>query len=217
MRTKTLATVVLVLLALLLAAGPVLAAPGPLTGRIIVLDPGHGGDQAGANYFGIREADVNLAIALKVQAKLANAGATVVMTRATDILLAPPGTDPARELQARVDVARTADADIFVSIHANAHPTKPETAGAITFYASGRPTGLAAAIQEALTLETGAVDKGVRPANFYVLRNSDIPAVLVETGFLSNRDEAARLADDGYQNDVANGICKGIMRYFLSR
>ncbi len=216
MRTKIL-PLVLLLLALLLVSAPALAAEGLLAGRIIVLDPGHGGDQAGADYFGIREADVNLAVGLMLQAKLAFAGATVVMTRSTDTLLAPPATKPADELQKRVDVARAANADIFVSIHANAHPTKPETAGIITFHASGRPTELAVAIHEALVFETGAVDKGVRPANFYVLRNSDIPAVLVETGFLSNRDEAARLADEGYRNEIANGIFKGIMRYFLSR
>ncbi|HWQ62530.1 MAG TPA: N-acetylmuramoyl-L-alanine amidase, partial [Negativicutes bacterium] len=139
-----------------------------------------------------------------------------VMTRATDRLLAAPGVKTADELRARVDVAGAANADIFVSIHANAHPTKPETAGAITFRYPGCSYDLAATVQEALVEETGAVDKGVRNANFYVLRHSAIPAVLVETGFLSNRAEAARLADKGYQNDVANGLFKGIVRYFLS-
>ncbi len=61
------------------------------------------------------------------------------------------------------------------------------------------------------------VDKGVRPANFYVLRNSDIPAALIEMGFLTNAAEAARLADGSYQNQVAEGICKGLLGYFLSR
>ncbi len=207
----------LLVLLILLCSLPAAAQPGPLTGKTVVLDPGHGGNQAGAFHHGVREADVNLAIGLELKARLTAAGATVVMTRATDDLAAAPGVAPAAELQARVDIARAADADIFVSLHANAHPTKPETAGAITFYAPGRPNDLAATVLETLVLETGAVNKGVRPANFYVLRNSDIPAVLVEVGFLTNRDEAARLADRAYQQEIAAGICKGIMRYFLAR
>lgn len=195
---------------------PAAAAPAPLIGRTVVLDPGHGGAQAGAFYFGIREADINLAVGLKLRDKLAAAGATVVMTRAADQLAAPPRPSPAAELQVRVDIAKAADADIFVSLHANAHD-KPETHGAITFYYPGRPTDLARAIQEALVLETGAVNKGVRPANFYVLRHSDIPAVLVEVGFMTNQAECARLADPVYQDEAASGIFKGIIRYFLAR
>ncbi len=192
------------------------AQSGLLAGRTIVLDPGHGGEQAGACYFGVREADVNLAIGRELAARLTAAGANVVMTRTTDELVACAGTDPADELQARVDIAQAAGADIFVSLHANAHPAKPETAGVITFRAPGRSTALAAAIQEAVVEETGAVDKGVRTANFYVLRHSDRPAVLVEAGFLSNRVEAARLNTPAYQKEVASGIYKGIVRYFLA-
>jgi N-acetylmuramoyl-L-alanine amidase len=217
MRVKPGPTAILLFMLILLCSLPATAQPGPLTGKIVALDPGHGGDQAGAFHHGVREADVNLAIGLELKSRLTAAGATVVMTRATNELAAPPGVTPAAELQARVDIAKAADADIFVSLHANAHPTKPETAGAITFYAPGRPNDLAATVLEALVLETGAVNKGVRPANFYVLRNSDIPAVLVEVGFLTNREEAARLADSAYQQEIAAGICKGIMRYFLAR
>ncbi len=192
------------------------AQSGLLAGRTIVLDPGHGGPQAGAFYFGVREADVNLAIARALEARLTAAGATVVMTRNSDVLVACSGDDHAAELQARVDIAQAAGADIFVSLHANAHPTKPETAGAITFRAPGCSTALAATVQEALVEETGAIDKGVRIANFYVLRHSDSPAVLVEVGFLSNRAEAARLNTPAYQQEAAYGIYKGIVRYFLS-
>jgi len=216
-RRRYLPRVIIPLLALLLAAAPVFAAGSSLlAGRTVVLDPGHGGDQDGACYFGVREAAANLAIALKLRAHLAAAGATVVLTRATDTLLAPPGADTADELQLRVDVARAAAADIFVSIHANAHPTKPETAGVITFRAPGRSYGLASAVQDAVIEETDAVDTGVRTAGFHVLRHSAVPACLVETGFLSNREEAARLASAPYQEKVAYGIYKGIVRYFLS-
>lgn len=216
MRIKSTPLVTLLFLFLVLFLPSAAAQSSLLAGRTIVLDPGHGGEQAGACYFGVREADVNLAIALKLKARLTAAGATVVMTRATDTLLACPGDDPDDDLQARVDIARATGANIFVSIHANAHPTKPETAGAITFRAPGSATALAATVQEALVEETGAVDKGVRTASFYVLRNSDMPAVLVEVGFLSNRDEAAKLASAAYQEEAAYGLYKGIVRYFLS-
>jgi N-acetylmuramoyl-L-alanine amidase len=191
-------------------------AQGPLSGKIIVLDPGHGGTNDGAVANGVREADVNLAIAFKVRDKLAASGATVVMTRSCDQDVAVPGVPAAAELQARVDFISSADADIFVSLHANSHPNS-ETAGAITFYPSGRPTDLARAVQEAMVYEAGVIDKGVRPANFYVLRNSDVPAILVEVGFLTNRNEALRLTDKSYQDQLAAGIAKGILRYFLSR
>lgn len=215
MRIIVLAVVLVSLLASPLA-GSATPAPLPLANKIVVLDPGHGGDQAGALYFGVREADVNLAVALLLQQKLTAFGATIVLTRSANELVAPHASTPAAELQARVDIAKAADADIFVSLHANAHD-KAETAGIITFYPPGRPTDLARAVQDGVVGETGAVNKGVRPANFYVLRNSDIPAVLVEMGFLTNRAENARLADPDYQEQLASGIFKGIMSYFLAR
>jgi N-acetylmuramoyl-L-alanine amidase len=203
-------------LILVLFSGVCAAGQGLLAGRIIVLDPGHGGNNDGAVHFGVREADVNLAVGLKLRDKLADFGATVIMTRTTDCSVASSYASSADELRARVDVAADHDADVFVSLHANAHP-KEETAGAISFYPAGRPNELAKAIQAGLAGEVGMVDKGVRPANFYVLRNSDIPAALIEIGFLTNQAEAAHLAEGNYQSRVAEGICKGLLSYFLSR
>lgn len=213
MRTKLLISIFL----LSILSGICTAAPGPLSGKIIVLDPGHGGSNDGAMHNAVREADVNLAVGLKLRDKLVAVGATVILTRSDDRDVAFPDAPSADELQARVDFAKASDADVFVSLHANAHPTKPETAGAISFYPTGRPNDLARAIQSGLVYEVGMTDKGVRPANFYVLRNNDIPAALIETGFLTNKAEAARIADDTYQNQLAEGIMKGIMNYFLSR
>jgi N-acetylmuramoyl-L-alanine amidase len=213
MRTKIL---IIILFLFSILSGICSAAPGPLAGKIIVLDPGHGGSHDGAVHNGVREADVNLAVGLKLRDKLTAVGATVILTRTDDRDVAFPCAPAATELQARVDFAKASDADIFVSLHANAHE-KAETAGAISFYQSGRPNDLARAIQTGLVNEVGMVDKGVRPANFYVLRNSDIPAALIETGFLTNKPEASRLADDSYQNQLAEGIMKGIISYFLSR
>lgn len=212
-------TVFSLVLFLLFFSIPCLAAsePGPLDGKIIVLDPGHGGPgDDGAVHNGVREADVNLAVGLKLRDRLVAAGAKVIMTRTTDACVAQPGSDVPVDLQARVDKASVNDADIFISIHSNSHP-KPETAGIITFYPPERPTNFAQAIQEGLIYETGAVDKKIRPANFYVLRNNEVPAVLIEMGFLTNKAEALKLADCQYQDTLADGIYKGIVRYFVSR
>jgi N-acetylmuramoyl-L-alanine amidase len=215
MRTTIFAVILASLLALPLT-GFATPAPALLANKVIVLDPGHGGPEAGARYFGVREADINLAVGLLLKEKLTAVGATVVMTRSTDALATPYPSGLAGDLQARVDIAGAADADIYVSLHSNAHD-KPETAGIITFYPPGRPTDLARAIQDGVAWETGAVNKGVRPANFYVLRHSNMPAVLVEMGFLTNKAENANLADPEYQQQLASGIFKGIIRYFLPR
>ncbi len=183
------------------------AAPNLLASKFIVIDPGHGGKDSGAIANGVREANVNLAVGLKIRDKLLATGATVILTRSSDESLA---------LKARVDIAKAADGDIFVSIHANTF-SNPETAGAISFYQSGRPNNLAAAIQEALVKESGVINKGVRPENFYVMRENYITASLIEIGFLTNAPEALRLNDDAYQSKVAEGISKGIINYLQSR
>lgn len=203
-------------LSFILSASFCTASQGPLAGKIIVIDPGHGGTENGAIANRVREADVNLAIGLKVRDRLAATGAIVVMTRISDQNVLAPHSPIAEELQARVDITKAADADIFISLHANSNP-KPETAGAISFYQSGRPNDLARAIQSALIKQTGTIDKGVRPANFHVLRENQVPAALIETGFLTNQAEAEQLIDNIYQDKIADGICNGVINYFQSR
>lgn len=207
MHNKIVVSILILFLSCGFAASLCTAAPSPLIGKIIVIDPGHGGNENGAIANGVREANVNLAVGLKIRDKLLATGATIILTRSGDISLT---------LKDRVDIAKAADADIFVSIHANTF-SNPETAGAISFYQSGRPNYLAAAVQEALAKESGATDKGVRPENFYVMRENDITAALIEIGFLTNATEALRLTDDAYQEKVAEGISRGITNYLLSR
>ncbi|MCX7779326.1 MAG: N-acetylmuramoyl-L-alanine amidase [Negativicutes bacterium] len=186
---------------------------GALRGKTIVVDPGHGGSNPGAVANSIREADNNLAVAQKVRDKLVQAGAKVVMTRTSDRTVAPEGSSLGHELQARLDIAAANNADIFVSIHSNSNPD-PSIAGAMTFFPSGKSQKLALDVQTSLIKETGAQDKGVAPATFYVLRNATMPSILVEMGFVSNAAEAARLASDSYRNQIAQGIFSGIVRYF---
>ncbi len=174
--------------------------------KTIVLDAGHGGSQTGALYEGICEKDINLAVAKKVEAILLGYGYHVVMTRTGD-------TDV--DLYKRADIANEADADIFVSIHSNAAENAPDFAGIYTYYypSSRRGPQLAQAIQTPLCTLTGAIDRGIDSADFVVLRETDMCAVLVEMGFMSNSRELQRLITPVYQDRLAAGIAEGIVTY----
>jgi N-acetylmuramoyl-L-alanine amidase len=189
---------------------------GVLRGKVIVVDPGHGGSNPGAVANNDREADNNLAVGLKLRDKLAAAGAKVVMTRSNDTTVAPEGSSLGQELAARVSLAESNHADIFISIHSNENPD-PNIAGAMTFYHSEKSPQLALSVQSELIKATGAVDKETSPATFYVLRNTSMPGILVEMGFVSNAAEAKRLQNDTYQNSVAQGIFAGVVKYFNNR
>lgn len=186
----------------------------PLLNKIIVLDPGHGGIYSGGVHYGFRESDINLAVALKLRKKLARVGAKVVMTRTRDVNLAPAGATLRADLQARVEVAKTAGADIFVSLHVDDVPNI-NLVGPASYFPEERSSGLACNIQTSLVNEICAVDNGVSPANFYVLVHNDVPAALIEMGYLSNPAEALCLMDNAYQHLIADGISNGIINYFL--
>lgn len=192
--------------------GPVLDS-GVLRGKVIVVDPGHGGSNPGAVANSTRESDNNLAVSHKLRDRLRRAGAQVIMTRDSDRTVAAAGSTLGQELQARVDIAQANHADIFVSIHSNSNPD-PTIAGAMTFYPSGKSSALALEVQSALIRETSAVNKGTQPATFYVLRNTSMPSILVEMGFVSNAAEAAKLQSDAYRDRIAQGVFAGIVKYF---
>jgi N-acetylmuramoyl-L-alanine amidase len=175
----------------------------------VVLDAGHGGSRDGAKYEGITEKTLDLAVAKKVETILQGYGYNVVMTRNHD-------TDVG--LYERADIANAVDADLFVSIHANAMPDDDQTDGVITFYhpGSGRGERLAQAIQTPLVSITGATDREIRSADFVVLRETDMCAVLVEMGFMTNHIELMKLTTDAYQAQVAKGIAEGIVSYLNS-
>ncbi|MED4129348.1 N-acetylmuramoyl-L-alanine amidase [Shouchella miscanthi] len=169
----------------------------------IMLDPGHGGHDSGAAANGLMEKDIVLAIAHKTKQRLEELGYVVNMTRETDVFLS---------LEERVSSTSSWGADQFVSIHANGH-TNTEARGIETFYhpSSSSSQVLAQSTQQALLQTTGEIDRGVKPETFHVLRNSKIPAILVEVGFITNSEEAVKLNDDAYQTTIAHAIAKGIV------
>jgi len=188
----------------------------PLLNKVVALDPGHGGVYSGGVHYGFRESDINLSVALKLRKKLERLGATVVMTRTRDVNLVLPDATLDADLKARVDFAKTFGADIFVSLHVDDVPNI-NLVGFASYFPEGGSASLACAIQKSLINETRKAGNGVSPANFYVLVHNDIPSTLVEMGYLSNPQEALCLMDNAYQNLLAEGILKGIIRYFWSQ
>ncbi|ALS26208.1 N-acetylmuramoyl-L-alanine amidase [Paenibacillus sp. 32O-W] len=194
----------------------------PLSGKTIAIDAGHGGVDGGAvSKQGVIEKDLNLAIALYLRDYLQQAGAIVIMTRETDNDLADTATRPiakrkTEDLLKRVQFVKEHDANMLVSIHMNSMPSA-RWKGAQTFYYPNHPDNrlLATLIQEEIKRNLENTNRVASKVNtVYLLRAlDDIPAALVEVGFLSNPGEAERLADAEYQRQVAASIYQGILRY----
>jgi N-acetylmuramoyl-L-alanine amidase len=172
----------------------------------IAIDPGHGGGDPGAVGIGnIHEADIVLAIANQVTSLLEGKGVTVVQTRLDDSEI---------ELEPRVSQANRASANLFVSIHANAIDlTRPDVNGIETYYYSDRSLALANSIHSSVVAGTGRPNRRVRQARFYVLKNTAMPAVLVEVGFVTGAEDAALLPTSDYQTQMAEAIARGILEY----
>jgi N-acetylmuramoyl-L-alanine amidase len=173
--------------------------------RKIVIDPGHGGKDPGATGNDTVEKSVALSISQKLQHQLLHNGFDVKMTRSDDIFI---------PLADRANISNNWGADLFVSVHANSATTSAAH-GLESYYYGASSSGkqLASNIQTALAANTDNGDRGTRSSDFYVLRHTSMPAVLVETGFISNPADAILLKDTGYQDRVANSIADGIKNY----
>ena len=196
----------------------------PVANKIIVLDAGHGGIDPGAMNKDntILEKDVNLEITKKLRDLLESSGATVIMTREKDVsLYQEDGNKTIRQkynenLKNRKKIIDESNADIFVSIHLNAFE-QSKYSGAQTFYPKGKDDGkeLAQFIQDELKR---VVDKEnnrkIKPRDdIYLLKNTNMPSVLIECGFLSNEKESQLLAHSKYQDKIAWAIYVGIQKY----
>ncbi|MBX9971502.1 N-acetylmuramoyl-L-alanine amidase CwlD [Cytobacillus firmus] len=195
----------------------------PLTGKIILLDPGHGGPDGGAGDESALEKDIALDVSLKVRDYLQEQGALVLMTREEDKDLAPEGTRgysrrKVEDLKKRLEMINTSNSDFYVSIHLNSIPS-PRWSGAQTFYAPGIKENAKAAkfIQDELRRNLENTKRNSKPLNnVFILKYAKKPGVLVEVGFLSNPGERANLKTDEYQDKIAASIYNGIMRYYTN-
>lgn len=178
--------------------------------QLVVVDAGHGGDDVGATRNGIYEKDIVLAMSMQLGRILQQMGYSVIYTRTEDIEL---------DLEPRVEIAENAKASAFVSVHVNSLDAKAsQVNGVETYHAPGASLGknLAEFVHEEILASTSANDRGVRSARFHVILKTSMPAVLVETGFITNPSESAKLVDSAYQLRMAEAIARGVDRFLKS-
>lgn len=176
----------------------------------ICIDPGHGGRDPGAvGQGGLQEKDVNLAVAKKVAKHLESMGYEAILTRSEDEYVS---------LGARSKLANLHRVSVFVSIHCNAAGNR-DAQGAETFHFPTSIEGktLAELAHSELILYTAAKDRGVKQANFQVLRETAMPAILVELAFISNENEEHKLSNSSFQDSCALAISEGVDKYLVQR
>lgn len=173
------------------------------------MDAGHGGTDSGAIRSGVKEKDLNLAIAARLARVLKARGATVVMTRSGDHTVNREG---------RVNVTNTVCPDAFLSVHSNASRQKSSSLNGVeVYYYTPQSRALAVLVRDALVSEVKAADRGVRWSELYVIHHTDVPAVLVEAGYLSHSRERSLLATEDYQQQIAEAIANGVECYFSAK
>lgn len=194
----------------------------PAITKVIAIDAGHGGVDPGAiSKDGIKEKNINLAIAQYLKDYLEQSGAVVIMTRTEDKGLYSEGGSLRQkkneDLRERKEIIKNSGADIFITIHLNSFP-QTQYYGAQTFYPKDNPSSkkLADAVQGSLieTLDKKNTRVALSKEGVYIIKGLDIPTILVECGFLSNPKEAQLLNKPAYQEKIAWSIYTGIQKYF---
>jgi len=185
-----------------------------LAGKVIVLDPSHGGDGMGVNGNGLLEADITYDVARRVEGRLGVSGVTAVLTR---------GREAVPDLASRVALTETVRADLVLGFHCEAHPN-PEASGFATFYWGGRRVGqrsavghrLATLVQREVVARTDLLDCRTHPCSFDSVRMTRMPTVLVGLGYLSNPGDARRLSDPAFRDTVADAVVVAVQRLYLA-
>jgi N-acetylmuramoyl-L-alanine amidase len=171
--------------------------------RTVVIDAGHGGHDNGGQWGRVYEKHLALDTAVRLETKLKNLGYQTVMTRRSDYFISLPQ---------RVNTANRYRNAIFVSIHYN-YTWKQQVSGLETFYSTEEGRRLAQLVQSSLIRRTRTVDRCAKYARFYVIRNTTLPSILVEGGFVSNAAERDRMKSGWFRESIAQGIVDGIQRY----
>lgn len=192
-----------------------------LKGKVICIDPGHGGTDVGAvGHVGnktVYEKDITLSIALPLRDMLTSAGAKVVMTRTTDKDVCGPWADATPELQARCDVANEAHADAFVSIHIDSFSNSTVDGTTAYYNAKSSKDLLLAQMMHQATLNSLSIpDRGVRSNDFYVNVHTAMPSVLMEMGFITNSHRVKMLTSSWAPRSIAQSLFNGLVNYFAA-
>jgi N-acetylmuramoyl-L-alanine amidase len=206
------------------APAPGAPAPANASSKLIVIDPGHGGADAGAAHNGLVEKTLTFDIAQRLKTLLVAQGWTVRLTRDTDIdPVSPenlarmrtdgrPNADDRAYLQTRCDIANLGGARLFISIHVNSAPSTA-AAGSTFYWYKPQDAALAQALERSVIPLAGTRDDGTRHENFYVVRHTTMPAVLVETAFITNPGDVALLRAPSFLQNVAQGLANGVKAY----
>jgi len=191
-----------------------------LKNKVIVIDPGHGGADPGAQNSGLKEKDINLDISIRLRDTLQSKGCIVILTRDEDKDFYLPGFVLGRmakrsELDKRIHMATENNADLFISVHTNSFP-RPNSYGMETYYhlKSSPGKALAELIQKQLTQLQSDNKRKSKAGDYYLINQSKIPAVIVEVGFISNPRERNLLLSNNYRDSIADAIGTGIEHYF---
>lgn len=192
-----------------------------MAGRMIVIDPGHGGIDTGSRSSnGTLEKDITLEVSRRLGAMLGQAGAVVILTRESDTWLADPEAPHKKrsDLTKRVEIANQNNADVFISIHVNSFIASRNQRGAQTFSQPGaEESGIVSRfIQNELIRVLRNTNRKPKEVDFFI-RHAKVPAVIVEIGFLSNAAEEKLLLESSYQSKVAFAIYSGLVRYFAEK
>lgn len=189
----------------------------PLFGKIIYLDPGHGGLDPGAIYGGIKEKDINLEITKKLRNKLLKLGAIVYLTRDGDYDLSRIQTSSRKksDLSRRANIINESNCDLFLSIHLNAEITNSYK-GAQVFYSAknSKNKAIATIFDKILKKRLTTKRKMKKIKDLYLHSKIRRPGVLLELGFMSNPNERYLLKNDSYQDKLVNAIIESILIYF---
>ncbi|MCA5577291.1 N-acetylmuramoyl-L-alanine amidase family protein [Enterocloster clostridioformis] len=176
----------------------------------IMLDAGHGGTDGGTEKQAAVEKDINLAIVLEMKELLENKSIRVALTRDRDVFMS---------LEDRVRAAEEAGADLFLSVHCNYYEKDSSISGLECYYCKGASEGRDYAEKIITEIEErgNIVSRNAKPADYYVLKNTSIPAVLVEVGYLSNYNERTNLMTEEYQERIAIELVEGVVKGFESK
>lgn len=179
---------------------------------VIVIDPGHGGEDPGkVGVNDVLEKDLNLQIAKKVKKLLEESGVKIVMTRTNDKV-----PDAKKEdLNGRVQLINETKPDLALCIHQNSYPDAA-IKGAQVFYHTITPEAedVASIVQEQLRTVDPTNTRQIKENDtYYMLKNCQVPTIIVECGFLTNPDEAAKLTQEKYQDQIAQAICEGVVKW----
>ena len=216
MKTKIKILILIILLLSALFINTKVNALMPLSGKIIVIDPGHGGKDPGTISNTTYESDINLAISKALEIELSKTGATIILTRDDDYDLSTPNARWRKksDFDNRINLINNSNANLYLSIHLN-YLTNSAYYGPQVFYDKEENKNLALTIQEILNTNLNT-DREIKkiPNETYMYDKLTIPGVLIECGFLSNPEEKNKLTTEEYQQKLASLIKDAIIEYF---